>query len=160
MNLDDQMEYAAQAAMLLHLAAVGLVIPHQIVITPDGIRLADLESGELGLALIAGIIPAQTGWEDTSLAVSHYGKELATRSEDIKLLLVIHDGMGNDHELPARECKRLKDKVLILGIGIGMGEVEAGLLKKQFGPDRYIHCEQPDELLTKVGAVLRAVPGV
>lgn len=157
MNLENRVEYAAQAAMLVHLAAAALGVPHQVVITPDDARLADLESGELGLALIAGIIPAQTGWEDTGRAVSRHGEELATRPEDIKLLMVIHDGMGNDHELLARECQRLRDKVLILGIGIGMGDLEAGLLKEQFGPDRYIHCASPEELPAKVGAILRAV---
>jgi hypothetical protein len=159
MNVDRRMEYAAQAAMLLHLAAVELAIPHRVVVTPDDIRIADLDTGEMGLTLIAGIIPAQTGWEDTGLAVSRHGTELAAMSEDIKRLLVIHDGMGNDHELLASECKRLRDKVLILGVGIGMGEMEAGLLKEQFGPDRYIHCASPEELSQKVGAVLRAVRG-
>ena len=61
--------------------AIELSIPHQIVVTPNDIRVTDLESGERGLALIAGIIPAQTG-----LAVSRHGGELASRPEDIKLL--------------------------------------------------------------------------
>ena len=47
--------------MLLHLAAVELDVPHEIVIAPDDIRVADLDSGERGLALIAGIVPTQTG---------------------------------------------------------------------------------------------------
>jgi len=160
MTYDGRMEYAAQASMLLHLAAVELAIPHQIVVTPDDIRLADLDSGELGLALIAGMVPAQTGWEDTGLAVSRHAGELIALDADIKLLLVVHDGMGNDHELLAKECLRLRDKVLILGIGLGMREMEAGLLKEQFGPDRYIHCALPEELPAKVGAILRSVRGV
>jgi hypothetical protein len=160
MNSEQRIEHAARAAMLLHLAGVQLGIPHQIVVTPDDIRLADLETGELGLALIAGIVPAKTGWEDTGLAVSRHGAELAAKPEDIKLLLVIHDGMGNDQELLAKECKRLRDQVFILGLGIGMGELEVGLLKEQFGPDRYIHCASPEELPAKVGAILRAVRGV
>jgi len=40
---------------------------------------------------------------------------MAARREDIKLLLVVHDVMGNDHELLANECQRLRDTVLILG---------------------------------------------
>lgn len=66
---------------------------------PDDIRVADLDRGELGLALIAGMVPAQSGWEDTGLAVSRHAGELLAVDADIKLLLVIHDGMGNDHEL-------------------------------------------------------------
>lgn len=160
MNNGGRIEYAAQAAMLLHLAAVELAMPHQVVVTPDNIRVADLESGEMGLALIAGIVPAETGWEDTGLAVSRHGAELLSRPEDIKLLLVLHDGMGNDHELLGKECQRLREKVFILGVGIGMGEIEAGLLKEQFGSDRYIHCTIPEELPQKVGAILRAIHGV
>lgn len=160
MNQGGRMEYAAQAAMLLHLAAIELVIPHQVIVTPDDIRVADLESGEIGLAMIAGTMPAQSGWEDTGLAVSRHGEELLSGPEDIKLLLVLHDGMGNDHELLAKECQRLRNKVLILGLGIGMGDTETGLLKEQFGHDRYIHCVSPEELPAKVGAVLRSVRGV
>ena len=160
MNYQGRMEHAAQAAMLLHLAAVELAIPHQIVVTPDDIRVANLESGELGLALIAGMVPAQSGWEDTGLAVSLHAGQLLALDADVKLLMVIHDGMGNDHELLAKECRRFKDKVLTLGVGLGMGEMEAGLLKEQFGPDRYIHCALPEELPAKVGAILRAVRGV
>jgi hypothetical protein len=160
MSHDGRIEYAAQAAMLLHLAAVKLAIPHQIIVTPDDIRVANLESGELGLALIAGMVPAQTGWEDTGLAVSRHAGDLLALTADIKLLLVIHDGMGNDHELLAKECQRFRGKMLILGVGLGMGEMEAGLLKEQFGPDRYIHCTSPEDLPQKVGAILRAVRGM
>ena len=160
MNFEGRIDYAAQAAMLLHLAAIEMAIPHQVIVTPDDIKVADLDSGELGLALIAGIVPAPSGWEDTGLAVSRHGSELAAMPQDIKLLLVIHDGMGNDHEVLAQECKKLRDNVLILGLGIGMGDVEAGLLKEQFGVDRYIHCQRPEELPAKVGAVLRAVRGL
>lgn len=157
MNYGGRIEYAAQAAMLLHLAAVELDIPHEIAVAPHDLRLANLESGEVGLALIAGIVPAQTGWEDTGLAVSRHGKELLSMSEEVRLLLVIHDGMGNDHELLAEECKRLRSEVLVLGIGIGMGESEAALLMEQFGSDRYIICATPEDLPARVGAVLRAV---
>ena len=110
--------------------------------------------------MIAGIMPSQSGYEDTGLAVSVHGKELLSRSEDIKLLMVIHDGMGNDYELLTRECQSLRNKLLILGIGLGMGETEAELLKEQFGPDRYIHCASPEELPQKIGTVLRSVRGV
>ncbi|MDP2659710.1 MAG: hypothetical protein Q8R28_03155 [Dehalococcoidia bacterium] len=160
MNVGNRIEKAAQAAMLVHLTAIDLAIPHQVVVTPNDIRVAHLESGERGLALIAGIIPAQTGREDTGLAVSRHGGELAARSEDIKLLLVIHDGMGNDYDLLTKECHRLRNKVIILGVGLGMGEMEAALLKAQFGPDRYVHCPLPEDLPGKIGAILRSIRGV
>ena len=132
--------------MLMHLAAKELSIPHEITIAPDDIRIANLESGEEALAMIAGILPAQTSWEDTGLAVSLHGNELAGRKEDVKLLIVIHDGMGNDHELLTKECKRLRDRVLIIGLGIGMEEMEADLLREQFAPDRYIFVLVSDQL--------------
>jgi hypothetical protein len=111
---------------------VELAIPHQVVVTLDDVPVADLESGELGLALIAGVGPAQTSWEDTGMAVSCHGTKLASGPEDIKLLLVIHDGMGSDRELLAKECQRLRGKILSLGGGIAVGEMEAELLKAQF----------------------------
>ena len=58
--------------------------------------------------------------------------------------------MGNDHELLAKECQRLLDNVIILRVGISLGEMEAALLKAQFGADRYIRCTLPEELPTKV----------
>ena len=54
---------------------------------------------------------------------------------------------------------RLRDRVLILGVVIGMGEMEAGPFKEQFGADRYIHCTTPEELAEKMGAVLREIRG-
>ena len=50
--------------------------------------------------------------------------------------------------------------MLILGVAIGMGEMGAGLLKEQFGLNRYIHCASPEELLANVGAILRALLGM
>lgn len=135
MNHDGRIEYAAQAAMLLHLAAMELAIPHEKVVTPEDIRTAELDSEERDMALITGIIPAQTGWEDTGLAVSRHGDQFAPSPEDIKLLLVVHDGMGNDYELLTKECQRLRDKFIILVVGLGIGEMEFGLLKEQFGLD-------------------------
>ncbi len=41
--------------------------------------------------------------------------------------------------------------------GIGMEEMEADLLREQFGPDRYISCKSAEELPEKVGAILRSV---
>lgn len=160
MNYLGRMGHAAQAAMLMHLAGKELSIPHEIVIAPNNIRLANQDSDEEGLAMIAGIVPAQTGWEDTGLAVSVHGGELASMTQDVKLLIVIHDGMGNDHELLARECSRLRDRVLIIGLGIGMRGPEAALLREQFGPDRYISCESSEELPEKVGAILRTLRGI
>ena len=157
MSYRGRIEHAAQTAILMHLAAKELSIPHGIAIAPHDIRIASLESGEEALAMIAGILPAQTSWEDTGLAVSLHGNELAARKEDVKLLIVIHDGMGNDHELLARECRRLRDRVLVIGLGIGMEEMEADLLREQFGPDRYISCKSAEELPEKVGAILRSV---
>ncbi len=160
MNHEDRIDYAAQAAMLMHLAGVELHIPHQIIVTPDDIRIAHLQTGERGLALIAGIAPAQTGWEDTGKAVAVHSAELAAMTEDMKLLIVIHDGMGNDYELLTQECRRLRDRVTILGLDLGMGDVEADLLRGQFGADRYIHCASPEELPQKVGAILSAMRAV
>ena len=55
--------------------------------------------------------------------------------------------------IPRRAGKAIVQKHVILGIGI---EMEAGLLKEQFGPDCYFHCASPDDIPAKVGAILWA----
>ena len=73
-NRSGRIEYSTQLVMLQHLTAVELTIPHQVVVTPNEIRGADLENGKRGLALVAGIVPAQTSFGETDLAVSHHSE--------------------------------------------------------------------------------------
>jgi hypothetical protein len=97
MNWSQRMRYAQQGAMVMHRVAVELGIAHQIAATPNNVLLADLESGERGLALIAGL-EGKTSWEDIGLAIQIYGQGLLPRAEHIKLILCVHDGQPNDAE--------------------------------------------------------------
>ena len=45
--------------MTLHLVCLKLGIPHEVLVTPQGFKIADLDSGERGKALISG--PPETG---------------------------------------------------------------------------------------------------
>ena len=55
--------------MTLHLACFELGILHEVLVTPQALRIADLDSGERGKALIAGLIPAICGYDDMGLAI-------------------------------------------------------------------------------------------
>jgi hypothetical protein len=109
MNWSQRMRYAQQGAMVMHRVAVELGIDHQIAATPNNMLLADLQSGERGLALIAGL-EGKTSWEDIGLAIQIHGQGLLPRAERIKLILCVHDGQPNDAELAREECRKLIDK--------------------------------------------------
>ncbi|MBM3748905.1 MAG: hypothetical protein FJW34_24320, partial [Acidobacteria bacterium] len=78
---ETRMAGAAAGAMMLHLFALEAGIEHQIAVTPQGVRLADLASGERGLALIAGLVPGLTWWEDMGKAIETQAAELVERPE-------------------------------------------------------------------------------
>jgi hypothetical protein len=57
---ESRLEGVAEGAMMLHLFALKAGLDHTIVVTPNDVTIADPESGERGLALIAGLVPALT----------------------------------------------------------------------------------------------------
>jgi len=158
MNWSQRMRYAREGAMLLHRVALELGIPHQIVTAPHNLPLADLESGERGRAMIAGLV-GKTAWEDIGLAIQTNAPELARREERIKLLLCIHDGLPNDGELAKEECARWRGQVEVIGLGLDLNEECEMAMREIFGADRLILCRAPAELPKKLGALLRAVYG-
>jgi hypothetical protein len=46
-----------------------------VPVTPQQTDLADLESGERDKALIAGLVPAQTGYENTAVAIERHSTD-------------------------------------------------------------------------------------
>jgi len=158
MNWGQRMRYAREGAMLMHLVAVELGVPHAIAVVPNDVRIADLESGERGLALIAGLRGA-TAWEDIGLGIGTHGREMLQRKEDIKLVLCIHDGMPNDAELAREECGRLRGRVEVIGLGLDLDEGCELRMRRIFGPDRLILCRTPQGLPRKLGNLLRAIYG-
>ena len=67
-----RIESVAEAVMMLHLVSLELGIPHEVLVTPQGFKIADLSSGERGKALIAGLVPALCGFEDMGKAIKNH----------------------------------------------------------------------------------------
>lgn len=154
------MECVAEGAMMLHLFAVEASIDHQVVVTPNDVRLASLELGERGLALIAGLVPALTWWEDIGKTIETHCAELVQRPEDVKVLICCHDGYPNDGDVAREVCKRFREKVEVIGVGIDLDAGCAAEMQKIFGASHLILCRTPEELPRKLGMVLRAIYGL
>jgi len=149
----------AEAAMTLHLACTELRIDHSISVTPQQEVLADRESGERGKALIAGIVPAQTGFEDVAIAVERSTESLMTSAAAIRLVLVLHDGYPNDGKKAAKLCADLRGKVEVIGVLLDPTDTTSAAMTEIFGQDRLVACASP-ELPKKLAAMLRSIRGV
>ena len=154
-----RIESVAEGAMVLHLACVALAIDHQVAVTPQQVVLAGLESGERGKALIAGMVPAQTGWEDIAVAIRRHSDELMVSGTDIRLILVLHDGYPNDAEKAKNLCLGLRGKVEVVGLLLDPDEGTETAMREIFGQDGLVAC-QSRELPRKLAAMLRSLRGV
>ena len=151
---------SALAAMAVHLACTELEIPHVVSITPDDIRVTDNDSGERGLALIAGSVPALTSYEDMGKTVRIHALELLQTNADWKVILAIHDGMTNDKKLLTKVCKEMRDKIVIIGIGIGpFVEIIRPQLLEEFGVDRLIIETDCSQIGTRLTNIIKNIRG-
>ena len=155
-----RMESVAEGAMMLHLFALDANIEHQIVVTPNDVRIADLESGERGLALIAGLVPALTWWEDLGKAIETHCAEMVQTPEDVKVLICAHDGYPNDGDVARAVCKKYQGKVEVIGVGIDLDAGCAAEMHKIFGESRLILRRTPDELPRRLGMLIRTIYGL
>lgn len=154
-----RMESIVEAVMTLHLVCFELGIPHEVLVTPQALKIADLESSERGKALIAGLTPALCGYEDMGISIKNYAVPMVGYSQDIKLALCLTDGACNDAELGKKICRTLREKVEVIGILLDPDEVTEKYVKDMFGEDRVIACRS-FELPQKLGNVLRAIRGI
>ena len=154
-----RMEAVAEAVMVLHLACLALGIEHQVVVVPQGVGIADLGSGERGKALIAGLVPAQTSWEDVGKHLARELPELASTEAEIKLAAVLHDGFPNDAELARDEARRHRGRVETVGVLLDPDEESLEAMRAIFGPDRLIGTAA-DELPARLGSLLRSLRGL
>ena len=155
-----RMESVAEGAMMLHLFALEAGIEHQVAVTPNDVRIADLESGERGLALIAGLVPALTWWEDLGKAIETHCAEMTQRPEDVKILVCAHDGYPNDGDVAREACKTYRGKVEVIGVGIDLDAGCAAEMHKIFGESRLILCLSPEELPRRLGMLIRTIYGL
>jgi hypothetical protein len=153
------MEAVAEAVMVLHLACLALGIDHQVIVIPQGVRIADLHTGERGKALIAGLVPARTSWEDVGKNLARYLGELASAEADIRLAAVLHDGFPNDAELARDEAIRHRGRVETIGVLLDPDEDSLEAMRAIFGLDRLIGTAA-ETLPVKLGSVVRNLRGL
>ncbi|MDP3012014.1 MAG: hypothetical protein Q8N27_04785 [Candidatus Hydromicrobium sp.] len=154
-----RMESIAEAVMTLHLVCFELGIPHEVLVTPQALKIADIDSGERGKALIAGLTPALCGYEDMGLAIKTYAVPMAEYSQDIKLVLCLTDGNCNDAEIGKKICRTLRGRVEVMGLLLDPDEKTKAYVADMFGQDRLIACRS-EELPQKLGNILRAIRGI
>lgn len=154
-----RMQSIAEAVMILHLVSLEVGIPHEVVVTPQALKIADLDSGERGKSLVAGLVPALCGYEDMGLAVKTHAVPMADYPQDIKLVLCLTDGACNDAELGREICLSLRGRVEIIGVLLDPDVKTLGYVADMFGEDRLIACHS-HELPQKLGNILRAIRGI
>jgi hypothetical protein len=154
-----RMESIAEAVMTVHLVCLELGILHEVLVTPQAIKIADLDSGERGKALIAGLVPALCGYEDMGLAIQTHAVPMVGYLQDIKLVLCLTDGACNDADLGKKVCLALRGKVEVIGILLDPDNHTKAYVADMFGQDRIIACRS-EELPQKLGNILRAIRGI
>jgi len=153
-----RIESMVQAIMTLHLVCLELGTPHEVIVTPQQVIIADLESGERGKALIAGLSPALCDYEDMGLAIKNHALPMQDYEEDIKIALCLTDGACNDAELGKEICRALRGKVEVIGVLLDPDNHTKSYLFDMFGKDRVIACKA-EQLPQKLGNVLRSIRG-
>lgn len=134
-------------------------MPHEVLVTPQGFKIADSNSGERGKALIAGLPPALCGFEDMGRAIENHAVPMTEYPEDIRLVLCLTDDACNDAELGKKICETLWGKVEVIGILLDPDGKTREYVAWMFGEDRTIACRS-EELPQKLGNILRAIRGV
>jgi len=154
-----RIESISEAVMALHLVCFELGMPHEVLVTPQGFKIADSSSGERGKALIAGLPPALCGFEDMGRAIENHAVPMTEYPEDMKLVLCLTDGACNDAELGKKICETLRGKVEVIGLLLDPDGKTREYVAWMFGEDRTIACRS-EELPQKLGNILRAIRGV
>lgn len=154
-----RIESVAEAAMMLHLACEALGLNHQVAVTPQQVVLTETGSGERGKALIAGMVPAQTGYEDVAVAIRQHSEGLLADGAQIRLLFVLHDGYPNDAAAAKKLCLELRGNVEVIGVLLDPDDGTRKAMGEICGEDRLVACASK-ELPTKLAAMLRSVRGV
>lgn len=154
-----RMHSIAEAVMMLHLVCLDLGVRHEVIVTPQGFSIADGDSGERGKALIAGLIPAKTGYEDMGKAIENHALPMVGDPEDLKLVVCLTDGACNDAELGKRLCVSSRGRVDVTGVLLDPDDATRGYVAEMFGHDRLISCAS-EELPEKLARMLRAIRGI
>jgi hypothetical protein len=125
---------AQLAAMSAHLACEQASVPHVILMSRTlkqlaGIGLASTRSK----VLVAGARPA-TGGDHYTLTLPKALQRIAERSEAIKIVIVITDGMPHNLHLLKQQVEQVRGQgMVVVGVGLDLNSVEASGMKFIFG---------------------------
>jgi len=142
--------------MTVHLVCLELEILHEVLVIPQTIKIADLESGERGKTFIAGLVLALCGYEEMGLAIKTYAVSMVEASQDVKFVLCLTDGACNDAELGKKVCLGLRGGVEVIGVLLDLDEYTKDYVVDMFGEDGIITCCS-EEFPQKLGNILRVI---
>jgi len=137
--------------MLLYLVSLELGIPHEVSAAPGDILTAGRSGGEAKLALIAGIVPALTSYEDMRKTMEAHAQELLSRKEVIRFMLCLTDAACNDWELGRKVVDNLKCKAEVIGILLYADEYLHRYGEKTFGRERFIPSTPASSVASRSG---------
>src|SRR5262249_12029870 len=134
----------------------ALGIGHAVAVTPQQVVLADNAPGERGKALLAGLAPAKTDWEDVAKAIALHRRALLAEPAARRVLIILHDGFPNDAEHARHLCAQ-RTPVEVIGVLLDPDPGSRAAMTGIFG-ERLIACGA-SELPRTLGALLRALAG-
>ena len=155
-SINTMLKPLQQGLMAIHLALEELALSHRIAALEGNALLKDFgDTSPVPRALIAGLQGATTSQVMPTLCPMF--EALMARPEEIKVLLLLHDGLAHDPDPLAswaREARCLPG-FFFWGIYLGSNPQEEAAMKGLLGADRLIAC-WPAELPLKFGNVLWA----
>jgi hypothetical protein len=155
-SINTMLKPLQRGLMAIHLALEELALPHRIAAFEGNALLKDFDdTSPVPRALIAGLQGATTSRVMPTLEPTF--EALMTRPEEVKVLLLLHDGLAHDPgELAswARQARCLPG-CFFWGIYLGKNPQEEAAMRGLLRSDWLIACP-PGELPLKFGNVLRA----
>ena len=155
-SINTMLKPLQQGLMAIHLALEELALPHRITAFEGNALLKDFsDASPVPRALIAGL--QGTTCSQVMPTLEPMYEALMARPEEVKVLLLLHDGAAHDPDklaLWAREVRCIPD-FFFWGIYLGNNPQEETAMRGLLGTDRLIACF-PGELPLKFGNVLRA----
>lgn len=152
--------YAHQAKLASMMAYEALPAPHRfrMVLAPTGRVVCDRSHGEMNRAFIAGY-DSNSGTEYGSVMK----QELAALEKEpktaVKYLILVADGLSGTQDGTVCRAiveRALKKNVVVLGIGIALGESGKTFFGGIFG-DRYIAIENAKDLPNRLQNVMQKI---
>ena len=156
-SINSMLKPLQQGLMSIHLALEELALPHRIAAFEGNALLKDFgHTSPVPRALIAGLQGMTCSRVMPTLRPTF--EALMARPEEVKVLLLLHDGTAHDPDALASWAQEARciPGFFFWGIYLGNNPQEEAAMKELLGADRLIACP-PGELHLKFGNVLRAL---